>query len=101
MIAARAPKKQALVSACPLGKLYDSGGSTSKNGSGRVRLNASLSETFNNDAPTIVTAMSFASRPHRRTANQIMTAVVASIRKSVEPRNEMPRITVVIAGDAS
>ena len=101
MIAANAPKKHALVRECPLGKLYDSGGNKSKNGSGRARLNASLSVRFNNDAPIIVAAKSFASRPHFRVANQIMTAAVAGVRKRVEPRNEMPRMTVVIAGDAS
>src|SRR5262245_38679837 len=100
-IAANAPKKQQLVSACPLGKLYDSGGNTSKNGSGRVRLKASFRLTFSRDAPTIVIAKSFASRPHFRDANQMMTTAVAHVRNSIEPRNEMPRIAVVIAGDAS
>ena len=101
MIAANAPKKHALVSECPLGKLYDSGGNKSKNGTGRARLNASLRVMFSNDAPIIVAAMSLASRPHLRSANQVMTAPVAIVRNNVEPRNEMPRIAVVIAGDAS
>jgi len=101
MIAANAPKKHALVSACPLGKLYDSGGNRSKKGTGRARLKASFRVMFSNDAPIIVAAMSFASRPHLREANQIMTTAVAMVRKSVEPRNEMPRITVVMAGDAN
>ena len=35
-IAANAPKKTALVSECPLGKLYVSGGVRSKNGTGRA-----------------------------------------------------------------
>ena len=73
----------------------------SKNGTGRERLNASFRVTFNNEAPIIVTAKSFASRPHLRVANQMMIAAVAIVRKIVEPTNEMPRIAVVIAGDAS
>ena len=101
IIAANAPKKHALVSECPLGKLYDSGGHKSKNGTGRARLNASFRVMLSNDAPIIVAAMSFASRPHRRDANQMITAAVAIVRKIIEPRNEMPRIAVVIAGEAS
>lgn len=99
--AANAPKKHALVSACPLGKLYDSGGRRSKNGSGRVRLKASLRVMFKADAPTIVAAMSFASRPHFRSANQMIAVAEAIVRKIIEPRNEMPRMAVVIAGEAS
>ena len=101
MMAANAPKKQALVSACPLGKLYDCGGSKSKNGSGRARLNASLRVMFKAYAPIIVAAISFASRPHLRDANQMIAAAVARMRKSIEPRNEMPRMAVVIAGEAN
>jgi hypothetical protein len=101
MIAANAPKKHALVSECPLGKLYEPGGSKSKNGRGRVRLKASLRETFSSEAPIIVAAISFASRPHFLVANQMMTVAVASVRNSVDPRNEMPRMAVVIAGDAN
>src|SRR5918999_5350234 len=86
--AASAPKKQQLVSACPLGKLYVSGGRRSKNGTGRARLNASLRQIFSNDAPIIVSAKSFASRPHFRSANATITTPVAMVRNNVEPRNE-------------
>ena len=100
-IAADAPKKQQLVSACPLGKLYDSGGNKSKKGIGRVRLNASFKLMFSADAPAIVIAKSMASRRHVRDANQMMITAVALVRNSIEPRNERPRIAVVIAGEAN
>ena len=59
--AANAPKT-ALVSECPLGKLYVSGGVRSKNGTGRARWKVSLRVIFTSAAPTIVIAKSFASR---------------------------------------
>jgi hypothetical protein len=63
-------------------------------------LNASFSVVFNTEAPIIVIVKSFASRPHLRSANHATTNTVAHVRKSAEPRNEMPRITSVKVGEA-
>ena len=73
MPAAIAPKNTALVNECPLGKLYVSGADRLKNGTGRGRLNASLSVIFNSPAPIIVIAKSFASRFHFRIAKRTTT----------------------------
>src|SRR5215813_3366545 len=100
-IAARPAKKQQLASECPLGKLYVSGGVRSKNGIGRGRAKASFKVVLRVDAPIIVIAKSFASRPHLRSANRMMTTIVAMVRKRAEPTNEMLRIAVVNGGVAS
>ncbi len=83
-------EETALVSECPLGKLYVSGGERLKNGIGRGRLNASLSVIFKSDAPIIVIAKSFASRPHFRIAKRTTTKIVPTVSAIVEPINEKP-----------
>ncbi len=100
-IAARAPKKTALVNECPLGKLYVSGGERLKNGTGRGRLNASFKVIFNNPAPIIVNAKSFASRFIFRIAKRTTTKIVPTVSAIVEPTNENPRMIAVSNGDAS
>jgi len=50
-----------------------------KNGTGRGRLNASLSVIFNNPAPIIVSAKSHASRFHFRIAKRTTTKIVPSL----------------------
>ena len=100
-IVASAPKKQKLASECPLGKLYDSGASKLKNGSGRGRLNVSLRVVFRTAAPSIVIPKSQASRRQFRDMNQINIAVLAAVRKRLDPVNEMPRIVAVSVGDAN
>src|ERR1700752_5194284 len=99
MIAASAPKKTALVNECPLGKLYDSGGERLKNGIGLGRLNASLRVIFNNAAPIIVIAKSFASRFHLRITKRTTTKMVPTVKVIVEPTNENPRIIAVSSGE--
>src|SRR5258705_4539601 len=99
--AARAQKKQQLASECPLGKLYDSGASRLKKGTGRGRLKATFRVVFSKDAPIMVIAKSFASRRHFRYRNHSTTTIVARVRKSVDPRNDMPRISEVNAGEAN
>ena len=89
-MAANAPKKTALVSECPLGKLYVSGGVRSKKGTGRARLNVSLSVMFSSAAPIIVIAKSFASRPSFFIASCTMTMVVSTASASVDPTKEKP-----------
>src|SRR6185369_6344910 len=100
-IAASAPKKTALVSECPLGKLYVSGGKRLKNGTGRGRLNASLRVIFNKPAPIIVSAKSFASRFHFCIAKRTTTKIVPRLSAIVEPANENPRMIAVMGGEAS
>src|SRR6185295_3333126 len=97
-IAASAPKKTALVSEWPLGKLYVSGGDRLKNGTGRGRVNASFSVLFNNPAPIIVSAKSIASRFHFRIAKRITTKIVPALSAIVDPTNENPRMMAVSKG---
>ena len=100
-IAARAPKKTALVSECPLGKLYVSGTERLKNGTGRGRLNASFKVIFKSAAPIIVIAKSFASCFHLRIAKRYTTKIDPAASAIVEPTNENPRMILVINGEAS
>src|SRR5687768_1133426 len=99
--AARPAKKQQLASEWPLGKLKLSGVVRLKKGTGRGRLKASFSVMFKSDAPIIVSAKSFASRPHLRHANHVIAMIVATVKNSVEPRNEMARMNNVNGGEAS
>ena len=99
-IDASAPKKQKLASECPLGKLYDSGASRLKNGTGRARWKVSFSVVFSIAAPIIVTARSHASLRHPRDISHMNMRMVAHVRKKLEPQNEMPRIVAVTVGEA-
>src|ERR1041385_9258414 len=100
-IAASAPKKTALVSECPLGKLYVSGAVRLKNGTGRGRLKASLRVTFKIPAPAIVIGKSFASRLHFSIAKQTTTMIVPIVSAKVDPAKEIQRMIVVSNGEAS
>ena len=100
-IAASAPKKQKLASECPLGKLYDSGGSRSKNGVGRARLNANFRVMFRIAAPSMVAPNSNPSRFSFFEISQKTITIVAIVKKIDEPMKESPRIAEVIAGDAN
>jgi len=64
-------------------------------------LNASFNVTFKIDAPTIVMVKRIASRFQCRFKNSTTTTAVAIVRKIVDPRNDMPRIADVIAGEAN
>jgi hypothetical protein len=60
-----------------------------------------LSVMFRNDAPIIVSAKSFASRPHPRVANHTIAATVKTVRKKLEPTNDMKRMNNVMLGEAN